>query len=313
MNEASQFRYMSRIIFKSQLENALGYNYQTICEKVLKKIYPDFIEIRPLGKLGDGGNDGYIPTIGHYFQCYAPSGYIEHIDYSKIEKDFQKLLDNWTEIVPIKKYTFIIRDLPIPGSNIVLEEKLSKLRLKFPEINFSLLKSSELEEKFDSLSESNKETVIGLVPVNLPKIIDIDCLADVVEYVIHNTKPINVIFGKLPQNPKFEEKLTFNELSQAPCELLRNANYKITVIDQYFANPNKVENKILLQKQFNQFYKEGLAIYNESIDRNDMVFAYILNSCLGPNAKDAHQGAALVLMSYYFEWCDIFEEPPKID
>ena len=46
--------------------------FQRFFEDIMEKAYPDFQKIRPYGKKGDAGNDGYIPVKGEYYQVYSP-------------------------------------------------------------------------------------------------------------------------------------------------------------------------------------------------------------------------------------------------
>ena len=55
-------------------------------------------------------------------------------------------------------------------------------------------------------------------------------------------------------------------------------------------------------------YEEG----KEKIgDDSDTIFYYILNEANPFPEKKLPQDAVIVLMSYYFEACDIFEPPTK--
>lgn len=50
-----------------------GVEYQRLFETVMELSYPEkFRKVKPWGRKGDGGNDGYIPERGEYYQVYAP-------------------------------------------------------------------------------------------------------------------------------------------------------------------------------------------------------------------------------------------------
>ena len=46
--------------------------FQSFFEDIMQKAYPTFQKIRPYGKEGDRGNDGYRPDKGIYYQVYSP-------------------------------------------------------------------------------------------------------------------------------------------------------------------------------------------------------------------------------------------------
>ncbi len=59
-----QFRL--RVFEKSAAE------FQSFFESVMEAAFSSFRKIRPYGKKGDKGNDGYRPDAGIYYQVYAP-------------------------------------------------------------------------------------------------------------------------------------------------------------------------------------------------------------------------------------------------
>ncbi len=79
------------------------------------------------------------------------------------------------------------------------------------------------------------------------------------------------------------------------------------MINDYF-ELNSDFTKEELRKKFNGLYKKGKAIFSEGEDKNDNIFLYILKNA-SPRNNHAIFSAVYVLMSYYFECCDIFETP----
>jgi hypothetical protein len=70
-----------------------GAEFQHFFEDIMQKAFPDFQKIRPYGKEGDGGNDGYIKKLGAYYQVYAPNtpSIKEAEAAEKLTNDFEKL------------------------------------------------------------------------------------------------------------------------------------------------------------------------------------------------------------------------------
>ena len=95
-----QFRY--RACQKGATE------YQSFFEDIMQKAFSDFQKIRPYGNKGDGGNDGYRPSKGIYYQVYAPKNPQEKEAEAarKLKKDFEKLKAEWDEISEIKLFCF---------------------------------------------------------------------------------------------------------------------------------------------------------------------------------------------------------------
>jgi hypothetical protein len=113
----------------------------------------------------------------------------------------------------------------------------------------------------------------------------------------------------LPANPDFDKKIQFNGLSFHIGSFLQFARLQNHAVRQYFEfNSNFTRNE--LREKFNGLYKDGLNQISSSnnVNVNDEVFFYILNKA-SPVNKKAVKDAVIVLMAYYFEYCDIFESP----
>lgn len=81
------------------------YFYKNIFQN---KIYRMVRKIKPQGKKGDGGNDGYIREEGIYYQVYAPENVRINDLVNKVNDDFHKLYNNGTGIVQFKKNVQIL-------------------------------------------------------------------------------------------------------------------------------------------------------------------------------------------------------------
>jgi hypothetical protein len=61
----------------------------------------------------DGGNDGFVPATGAYYQVYAPesvTSYNINTALSKLIDDFEKLVNKWHYLIKIQKDIFVIND-----------------------------------------------------------------------------------------------------------------------------------------------------------------------------------------------------------
>ena len=146
--------YLSLQFFNKIFKKS-GNEFQSFFENIMEKSFLDFQKIRPYGKKGDGGNDGYRKNQGIYYQVYAPNE--PKINESKASKkfkeDFEKLQKSgWNEISNIKEYYFVFND-KYNGSTQQLENAVSELEQAYPNIKFRLFLAKNLEEIFFSLDE----------------------------------------------------------------------------------------------------------------------------------------------------------------
>jgi hypothetical protein len=130
--------------------------FQTFFENIMERAFDDFHKVRPYGNKGDGGNDGYIPSKGIYYQVYAPKNPNEKESTAakKLKDDFDKLKKNWDQISKIKEYNFVFNDKGT-GASIEIEKALANLRELEPDINFVLFTPKRLEKIFMLLENTD--------------------------------------------------------------------------------------------------------------------------------------------------------------
>lgn len=128
--------------------------FQSFFEDIMQKAFPDFQKIRPYGKEGDGGNDGYIKSLGAYYQVYAPSrpGMKDADAAKKFVTDFEKLKSEWNEVSEVKKFYLVYNDKNL-GSIQKIEAAITNLQKKNPTIEFELFNAIKLERIFWGLDE----------------------------------------------------------------------------------------------------------------------------------------------------------------
>lgn len=150
---ASLDRNNLQLQFKNRIYQKHGTEFQSFFEGIMQMAFPNFQKVRPYGNKGDGGNDGYRPDEGIYYQVYSPRipNQKEATAVKKMKDDFEKLkTSGWDQISNIKEYHFVFNDKG-DGVSIVIEKALAKLRDKNPLIEFKKLTSKELEGIFFTL------------------------------------------------------------------------------------------------------------------------------------------------------------------
>ncbi len=144
------------IQFRLKIHEKSATEFQSFFERIMQEVFPDFQKIRLYGNQGDGGNDGYRPEEGIYYQVYAPKDPNEKEAEAarKLKRDFEKLKKNWNQISEIKTFYFVFNDKDL-GVTIELEKALAELRTANPEIEFDLFLPRKLEEMFFTLKKEN--------------------------------------------------------------------------------------------------------------------------------------------------------------
>lgn len=136
-----------------------GLFFQEFFNDLMKLHTPDFKIVR---QKNDGGNDGFNPSEGVYFQVFSPEVISKsnvNNGASKIIKDFEKLLLNWHYAIKIKKYIFVYNDKQ-KGTDRELFLKIEKINNDY-EVEAVLYDSRDLSRIFDGLDNKHKEFLVS--------------------------------------------------------------------------------------------------------------------------------------------------------
>lgn len=312
---------LARVIFKSKVATLAGMAFQNFFTSIMTYHSTDFTTVKPQGSEGDWKNDGHEPQMGRYYQVYAPEVFEEVKAISKIIEDFDGLLLKWGngKVYPIgvKEFYFVINDAyriqlgTYPTTLAKLEEirQLHSLSVCKPFL------SKDLEDKLLDLEDDKIYSVIGYIPNPADiKVLSLSLVDEVVKYIAEN--PTTPSLDQTLTSPLFKEKIVFNEL-KATAPLLTTANYRTGTLEIYFsANSNFTRQEV--RDKLKAIYEDSKQIIFPNSDdatESDHRLFYILNEITpkstnnNPRVSKELQDAALVVMSFFFEACDIFEEP----
>lgn len=303
-------RYMSNIIFKNRIFAYKGQQFEDFFISLMSIYNTNFKPVKAYGRLGDWKNDGFDKTTGTFYQVFAPEdlnreGTIKD-GVRKLKEDFEVLYEKWNDRCSIKKYYFVANDrydgVPAPIHDMALE--LSKQSC-YSHIDINILGSRDLEKIFNSLDRFQKQDIVGFIPEQNIQVVEYEALNETVNYLLTIDNNISYLDNLIV--PDFDEKIIFNELSQVVRNKLTVGSYQEGLLNEYFNN--NVGVKETLQKKFHMLYEESKNnIKNTKENYADCRFYYILEKSCVKNTIPI-QTSVLVLMSYYFSSCDIFEEP----
>lgn len=308
------------LYFKIAIYEKFGIEFQNFFALLYSEYNDKFQPVN--GTYEDDGNDGYIPSEGHYFQVYAPSSLdvdgkitLKSINYAtnKLEQDFLKVSKNWPNI---KYFTFIMNDRFL-GQPSKIGQKLSEMKEKFINTQFDYYGAQNLRKIFRDLNEKVKKEIIGFPIVDYTNIkcFDIESLGKVIDYIMEIKAKCNKLFGiNNSLAPDFEKKLQFNRLCQEFQYELKCNSYQIYMVDEFLKN--NLNCTVQIQSFLQDLYKK----YNDKIPNNeenksDIIYICICQSIIPEEFKFeassyiGYMCAAKILVAKYFEACDVFEDP----
>ena len=287
--------------FENTFLRAKGNEFQTFFERLMELAYTgDFMACRPWGKIGDRKNDGFLKSERRLFQVYAPNEMKATEAIKKITEDFEGAKVHWGTY--FDKWTFVhnaVDGLPPHVHELILNFDKSN-----PGIVLEPWGMEKLRSVFRRLSVDDCSSWFGLAPTEETKAgLGFEDLRPVLESLASKT-----ISGDLPVNPVPPGKIEANDLSESVSILLKSGIAKSPLVSAF------------LETWYNETLGEKLAVsfrvqykrLRGTIHPN-RIFSELQTWAGGSErGTPEHEMAVLTVLAYYFERCEIFEEPKDI-
>lgn len=284
--------------FENAFLRAKGGEFQTFFDRLMGLAYKaDFMPCRPWGNIGDRKNDGFLKSERRLFQVYAPNEIKKQKAITKITEDFNGAKVHWG--ASFDKWSFV------HNAKDGLPPHVHQLLLDFENANVGIkLEPWGLEELrlvFRRLSHDDLASWFGPAPSEETKIrLGFKDIQIVLESLAGKAAPPGTSVSTVPSG-----KIEANNLSESVAILIKNGMAKTPLVSSFLDTWN------------DETLGERLAIaFREEYDRlrgtmhpND-IFSE-LQIWVGGNQLGTaeHQMAVITVLAYYFERCDIFEEP----
>lgn len=304
-------RRFTHVMFQNRIYRSIGQRFEDFFVAIMTRRDPRFRPIKPQGRIGDQGNDGFNPDEGRYFQVYAPEDPTERVDRAaqKAKDDFGKLRRHWEKDSIIIDFRFVFND-KYQGAFPTVEHALAELKqLHSIAIAMPFL-AKDLEAEFWLLSTADKEAVLEMVIPRSQYISDIDygAFTEILQHLVDNQNPLPN--DGPPAVPDYDNKIRFNGIDTA-SSLLRVGNYQNAAVDHYFDCHGQFTRKDVRDRLSHSYIDAAAKDRESKLEREgagDRIFFRLLND-IAPGARKPAQDAAIVLIAYFFEKCDVFEDP----
>ncbi|MFV8751795.1 ABC-three component system protein [Nannocystaceae bacterium ST9] len=291
-------RHHFELSYKVAFLEKKGDAFQSFFSEIMEKRYPnDFQRVRPWGAIGDRKNDGYWRSQHTLFQCYAPNELSAKECIAKIDEDFEGALPYWKE--HFGTWVFVHNSRIGLGPEVLA--RLRELERDHDGIIVRQWGFEELRQRLFELDEAELAAILGPAPTRRVMLeLGLDDLAPVLDQI-----------GRLPPIPPDQlrpvpaSKLEYNQLSDDASALLRAGMSKAPLVGNYFVRTPESQDRIAasFRSEYERL-REGQA--------PDAVFVGLQKLAGGGQiSTPTHQAAVLACLAYFFETCDIFEEPPS--
>ena len=261
----------------------------------------DFEPVAAHGRDGDFKCDGRRLSTRTIYQCYAPRQMNQARTIAKIDADFHGASRHWPDWM--REWTLVHnRDEGLPPRVI---QHLDRLRTRHPDVAIVVWGRQQLEaELFRKLDSAGWEAVFGFAPSaeGMDELVPTDIVA-VIEGL--DSEPTSLDTDAI--EPPSPQKLQRNDLSDDVADLLQAGRRKEALVSRYFARHPSPEIGEKIAVWFRHRYAELRA---QRLAPDD-IFAKLQQDA-GRGGSPRRQTAALAVLSYYFERCDIFEDADEM-
>lgn len=286
-------------LFEILFLKSKGNTFQGFFEKLMGLAYKaDFMACRPWGNRGDRKNDGFLKSERQLFQVYAPNEMKETNAINKITEDFDGAIKYWR--THFGKWAFV------HNADDGLPPHVQKVLLEFQQANQGISIESwgleELRTVFRNISLEDKQTWLGFAPTVETKMRLGFCdLQAILESLSTQSVLVNLPINDVPQG-----KIEANTLSESVATLIKEGMSKADLVRQFF---DKWHDPELGEKIANSFREQYKILRKQKLTPNAIYSE--LQKWVGGEQRGTpeHELAVLTVLSYYFERCDIFEEP----
>ena len=258
---------------------------------------PDFERIRPYGAEGDRKADGRSRSDRTIYQCYAPDAMKQTQLIAKIEDDFTGAVRHWDEWM--KRWVLVHNDARGLSPEVV--RRLDALRSRHPSVVIETWSEGQLAKLAARLDQTGWELLFGYVPS--PSDIEEVALDDVAE-VVSYLEQVEPSATEDPLAAPSVDKIAKNELSGDVLELLRAGKRKDHLVKRFFESHPRPYFGEKIAEAFRGRYRE----LKDSGKAPDDIFVGLQRATGAPGSAKG-QVAALAVLSYLFDRCDIFEDP----
>jgi len=285
--------------FRIDFLSKRGEAFQDWFVRIMQSRYlADFDAVRAYGNKGDLKCDGRRLSTGTIYQCYAPQELKEAETIAKVKTDFAGAREHWSDFM--RSWCFVHSDgrgLPPDVAKL-----LDELRAEHPGITITPMSEAELRDIVFEIEVEHLEALFGPAPtmtqLNAVSLEDIKPLLD----ELARADPDPLAENIAPPSPR---KLEKNALSEDSASLLRLGRQRQQKVAEYF---DKTPWPDVGERIAEAFRKRYVQLKAMPFSNSDWVFGQ-LAAFAGMAGEPKRIAAAVAILAYFFERCDIFEDP----
>ncbi|MFF8432469.1 ABC-three component system protein [Streptomyces sp. NPDC016566] len=295
-------RAYARVKFLELMAELYENEFEDFFHRLMCSRYPDFLDVRTAGSLGDMSADGLTLHSRKLYACYAP----QTVKPSKIRKKFNGDLAGALAKRSGQFDTFVFVHNDRRGVHPEVTTMLSEAATSTPALLFEQMGSRRLWHECMQLDQVTAEDVLRCeIPI---KEMTFGIGMDDLEPLLKQLQELRTSSDPLMPLPDVRiEKLDFNRLEGEAREDLLRGMRQAHLVDAFYAgNMRELEHDEVAQG-FRVYYEQVRRHWADPEDVLWQLQMYVLGNAQ-PRPKVLR--AALVVLAHFFGRCDIFEAPP---
>lgn len=294
-------RLSMRPLLWTKLHSLTGDAFQTFFHDLMTCSCPSFVDVRTHGKLGDLSSDGLSLYDRRLFACYAP----ETPDASKTISKFKGDVTGALAKRSGQFDTFVFVHNDTRGTHPEISAALADARNAHSGLRFEVMGARHLRDIIGRLSRDQVEDLLGS-PLPLQHTVTVG-LAEMEELLAELSMAGITLDEAAPVEAVSIHKLQFSELTPDSQAEIRDAMRHSPMIDDYYARRIDVTERDEVAARFNREYRDAIASDVEPEDTLLRLREFLAGSRVqsGPMYR-----AQTAVLAYFFQRCDIFENPP---
>jgi hypothetical protein len=291
--------YFHEVMLELELSRRTGRSFQDFFERIMQKADPSFVMVKPMGKAGDWKADGYSVDTKTVHQCYAPEGMRGPDAARKVEEDFVGAKDRWGE--RMQRWIFVwSSDRALPPQVVAA---LANLRASHPMVTIDHMGRAGLWDIVKELPLPDRQALLGPVPaLSMATTTTAAEIQVLMTYLGRQMSVANDTEGF--DLTAIAEKLRRNRLSEAVTNMVMPSVPVANLVRKYVTGMPDPGFSHAIAFQLGEEYGKLAA----STDDPDVIFGSVVEYVLGEHRLEPKFfWAAVGIVTYYFELCDIFE------
>ncbi|WP_231871033.1 ABC-three component system protein [Peptidiphaga gingivicola] len=290
-----------------QLCLAAGEEFENYVSKVLSHLHKDYVNPEAMGSLGDGGCDGIAENGSILYACYGQRA-VTNLDQKtkkKLEDDFARAYAFWPEF---RVWRFVTNASFGPAST----DSLLKLRKKHgPDskrpIALELWKAPD-DLWWEAVSKLAWDQLDEIIPGSPhAQNVELDDLVELIE-MLEGVEGGDVDHLLEDIRPVSSTKMDFNRLPRTTRTEFDEGRLLSLRIDKWFAGQPDPGLRDAKARRFRQIYEEARRVTSDVREIVRRVYVALGGPDFDMWTKRAN--AVYAVTVYFFDSCDIFEEPP---